>query len=57
MQEQPSIDVEGNPCVLKASGRHDICAAPRVVPVVEAMTALTVADHLLCYSAYKLNDF
>ncbi|MDR0602963.1 MAG: chorismate synthase [Bacteroidales bacterium] len=57
MQEQPSIDLEGNPRVLKAAGRHDICAAPRVVPIVEAMTALTLADHLLCYSAYKLNDF
>jgi chorismate synthase len=56
MQDQPSIDREGNPRVLKASGRHDICTSPRVVPVVEAMTALTVADHLLCHNAYKLND-
>ncbi|MDR2407913.1 MAG: chorismate synthase [Bacteroidales bacterium] len=56
MQEQPSIDIEGNPQVLKASGRNDICVAPRVVPVVEAMTALTLADHLLHYNAYKLNE-
>jgi chorismate synthase len=57
MQDQPSIDIDGNPCILKASGRHDICVAPRVIPVVEAMTAITLADHLLYCNAYKLNDF
>jgi chorismate synthase len=56
MQDQQSIDKDGNICVLKASGRHDICAAPRVTPVVEAMTALTIADHLLYYNAYKTNN-
>ena len=47
MQDQQSIDTDGNTCTLKASGRHDICAAPRVLPVVEAMTALTLVDHFL----------
>jgi chorismate synthase len=47
MQDQQSIDTDGNICVLKASGRHDICATPRVLPVVEAMAALTIIDHLL----------
>lgn len=47
MQDQQSIDTDGNICTLKVSGRHDICAAPRVLPVVEAMTALTLADHFL----------
>ena len=35
-------------CLLYTSGgRHDICAMPRVNPVLEAMAALTVADALL----------
>ena len=53
--EQPSVDKEGNPCIFKAYGRHDICVSPRVIPVVEAMTAITLADHLLYYNAYKIN--
>lgn len=57
MQEQPSIDLDGNPCVLKAAGRHDVCVSPRVVPVVEAMAAITIVDHLLYYNAYKTNKF
>lgn len=28
-------------------GRHDPCIVPRAVPVVEAMTTLVIADHLL----------
>ena len=29
---------------LEIKGRHDICLCPRIVPVVEAMTALVLAD-------------
>ncbi len=32
---------------LEASGRHDPCVLPRAVPVVDAMSALTVMDHYL----------
>ena len=32
---------------LSISGRHDVCIVPRAVPVVEAMTALTLADVVL----------
>lgn len=53
MQDQPSIDLDGNPAVLKATGRHDVCASPRVLPIVEAMAAITIADHLLRFNAYK----
>ena len=53
MQDQESIDKKGNPATLKAIGRHDVCVSPRVIPVVEAMAALTIADHLLRYNAYK----
>ena len=29
------------------TGRHDPCICPRVVPVVESMIAVVIADHLL----------
>jgi chorismate synthase len=32
---------------LRNGGRHDPCVAPRAVAVVEAMTALVLADALL----------
>ena len=31
---------------LRIRGRHDVCVAVRAVPVVEAMTALVLADFL-----------
>ena len=47
MQDQPTVNTQGEPCILHGKGRHDVCAAPRVLPIVEAMAALTLADHLL----------
>ena len=47
MQEQESVDAEGNPALVKGKGRHDPCVLPRAVPIVEAMAALVLADHLL----------
>jgi chorismate synthase len=44
---QKTVDFEGNPTVLEARGRHDPCVVPRAVPIVEAMTALTLCDLLL----------
>jgi chorismate synthase len=41
------VDAEGNPTLLKPRGRHDPCVLPRAVPIVEAMMALVLADHLL----------
>jgi chorismate synthase len=34
------------------SGRHDPCILPRVVPVVEAMAKVVMADHFLRQAAY-----
>ncbi len=34
------------------TGRHDPCIVPRVIPVVEAMVALTLADCFLLQKAY-----
>ncbi|MCB0374420.1 MAG: chorismate synthase, partial [Sinomicrobium sp.] len=47
MQEQQTIDSQGNIVALKGKGRHDPCVAPRAVPIVEAMAALVLADHYL----------
>lgn len=47
MQTQASVDKEGNETEVKGKGRHDPCVVPRAVPIVEAMAALVMADHLL----------
>lgn len=41
---QETVDFEGRPVTLEAPGRHDPCVVPRAVPIVEAMTALVLAD-------------
>lgn len=46
-KEQETIDNAGNPLMMQMKGRHDPCVVPRAVPIVEAMTALVLADHLL----------
>ena len=46
-QEQRTIDREGRPASVLVGGRHDLSAIPRIVPVLRAMTALTLADALL----------
>jgi chorismate synthase len=47
MQSQPSFDADGVAAVLEGKGRHDVTVVPRAVPIVEAMTALVLADHWL----------
>ena len=44
---QETVDVNGNECDILIEGRHDVCLCPRIVPVVEAMTAITLADMVL----------
>jgi len=44
---QHTVDREGREVTLEAKGRHDPCVVPRAVPIVEAMTCLVLADHLL----------
>ena len=44
---QQTINSLGEPTILEAKGRHDPCVLPRAVPMVEAMVALVLADHLL----------
>lgn len=44
---QDSVDELGNKVEVVGKGRHDPCVVPRAVPIVEAMAALVLADHLL----------
>jgi chorismate synthase len=44
---QNTIDKNGDASIIEVKGRHDVCVCPRAVPVVEAMTALVLADLLL----------
>ena len=44
---QDTVTNQGEETVLAARGRHDPCVLPRAVPMVEAMMALALCDHLL----------
>lgn len=48
---QNTVDASGASVVLAAKGRHDPCVLPRAVPMVEAMVAMVLADHLLLQQA------
>lgn len=47
MKPQNSINTNKESITLEGKGRHDPCVVPRAVPIVNAMTALVLADHLL----------
>ena len=51
MHEQDTVDAQFKNTTLKGRGRHDPCVLPRAVPMVEAMTALVLADHALRHRA------
>jgi chorismate synthase len=44
---QSSVNQAGEFVTVVGRGRHDPCVLPRAVPIVEAMTALVLADHWL----------
>ncbi len=46
-KEQETVTVDGEAATISVEGRHDPCICPRVVPVAEAMVALTLQDHLM----------
>ena len=51
-KEQLTITDDGRDAAISVRGRHDPSILPRAVPVVEAMAALTIADHMLVQRAY-----
>ena len=48
-KEQRTVTKEGEETILAGKGRHDPCVLPRAVPMVEAMVAIVLCDHLLRY--------
>jgi chorismate synthase len=54
MQDQQSVDKDGNEMVVKGRGRHDPCVLPRAVPIVESMAALVLVDHILRNKTSKI---
>lgn len=48
--DQPAVDFDGHATVCRGSDRNDLCVAPRVLPVVEAMAAMVVMDFWLATS-------
>ena len=55
LMEQKTVNKEGVEVSLTAEGRHDSCVVPRAVPIVEAMSALVLADHMLRNRNSKLD--
>ncbi len=47
MQSQETLNNSGGMVDMQGKGRHDPCVVPRAVPIVEAMTALVLADFTL----------
>ncbi|MCB9189741.1 MAG: chorismate synthase [Flavobacteriales bacterium] len=54
MQDQKSIDKEGNEVIITGKGRHDPCVLPRAVPIVDAMAAIVILDFYLLDQARKI---
>lgn len=46
-KSQETVDTRGRKRKISVEGRHDPCLCPRVVPVVESMVSLVLADHLI----------
>lgn len=54
MQDQETVNKEGQATTIQGKGRHDPCVVPRAVAIVEAMAALVMADHYLRNKTAKL---
>ena len=57
-KEQQTVSIDENGKFhnknLKIEGRHDVCLCPRIVPVIEAMTAVTLCDLFLQNQAGRI---
>lgn len=47
MKKQRSVNKDKKAVEFTAKGRHDPCVLPRAVPIVDAMAALVIMDHVL----------
>jgi chorismate synthase len=50
-KEQQTTDRDGKDVSLEMKGRFDVSAIPRVIPVLEAMVKMVLADHTLRFKA------
>ena len=55
MSAQQTINSENEVTEITGKGRHDPCVVPRAVPIIEAMTALVLADYWLLNKTRKLD--
>lgn len=54
MQKQQTVNSDKESIEMLGKGRHDPCVLPRAVPIVEAMSALVLADFILLNRVSKL---
>jgi chorismate synthase len=54
LQKYDTIDSDGNALEVQGKGRHDPCVVPRAVPIVEALTAMVLADFYLLNRVTKV---
>ena len=54
MRNQSTINSEGEATEIQGKGRHDPCVVPRAIPIVEALTALVLADFYLINKTRKI---
>jgi len=52
--EQNTVNIRGEAQKISIGGRHDPCIVPRIIPVVEAMAAIVLADFALLNRCSKL---
>lgn len=55
LKSQRTVNVYGEQAEIDVKGRHDPCVLPRAVPIVEAMTAMTLADMYLLSESTNVN--
>jgi len=55
-RDQKTVTASGEETTLAARGRHDPCVLPRAVPIVEAMAALVLCDHVLRQRAISISE-
>jgi chorismate synthase len=54
MKGQTGINSQAKRVPIPGKGRHDVCAVPRAVPVVQALSAMVIIDHYLLQYGHAL---
>ncbi|MEY5042271.1 MAG: hypothetical protein RLZZ414_1835 [Bacteroidota bacterium] len=57
MQDQESVNKNGETVTVSGKGRHDPCVVPRAVPIVEAMAAMVILDSILISKSNKWRNY